>query len=286
MSMTPAASRILGFVSLAIGLAILVVAFQHPLAGLCEPPVGAGRIALALAQAASLLALLSLRRSGAGGAAIGVAGATWAVACAIVLLARACAGHRDALTGLDVAYAAGGALALACLAGGLSAKVSRPAGVALGVAACLLAGFGAAWLVDGLARDRAWITWARMQEVSSILTAAAADGATLPPGTDVEIAAVLGALPPEPGGPPVTDDAWGRPLLYSRSAGGWRVVSLGADAKPGPYSSGASRDFVDDLVLENGTPVAWPEQPCSGEERLPPASDAEPSLNPRIRRLP
>ncbi len=60
-------------------------------------------------------------------------------------------------------------------------------------------------------------------------------------------------------------DGWGRPLLYRSEGTGYRLWSHGKDGRfggpSGTPSRGAVTSFEDDLVLANGSFLAWPEGP-------------------------
>lgn len=283
--MTPSASRSLAFVALLAGVALLLATLLFPATGLCDPLVGPAHVLILVAQVIGVLALRSLRRAGSGRGVMVAAGIAWSAACGAALMALTCAGHWAALGALDVAVGVAGALALTFLISGLAAKSesSGAAGIAVVALLSALAGFGAAWLADARATDRAWMSWARMHEASAVLSEFSSSDGRFPPGEDVELALVLQALPGAATAGLVTDDAWGSPLRYTLDGTSWRITSQGADGKRGPYFEGPSRDFVDDLVLENGMPAAWPEQPCAAGERSSPSGGGPVDLRGRSR---
>jgi hypothetical protein len=260
-------AAVLASVAFLCGAGLLAWAFLQPPVGLCDPFLSRGTIAILAAQALGAAGLLAFRRTVDSGASAGVVLAAWAVATAAPLVVRTCAGRFDALRAMDVAIAALAAIALALLLAGMTARAeSRGAGfAAVVVLLAAAAGLGASRICEARSQDRIWLTWARIDEAGAAVSAGVP-----PPGANVELGSVLEALPPEEREGLVAEDAWGRPLRYTSNGLTWTISSLGADGTRGPYQNGPSRDYVDDLVVTDGEPVAWPESPCAPGERPPP----------------
>lgn len=258
---------VLAAVSLLCGAALLAWAFGQPPVGLCDPFLGRGILAIMGAQALGAAGLLALRRATPSGAAAGLVLAAWALATAAALVVRTCAGQLQSLQVMDVAIASLAAIALALLLAGMTAKAEAggAGGALVVVVLAVAAGLGASRICEARSQDRIWLTWARIDQAGAAISAGVP-----PPGANVELASVLEALPDEVREGLDADDAWGRPLRYASNGRTWTISSLGADGARGPYQHGPSRDYVDDLVVTDGEPVAWPETPCSPGERPPP----------------
>lgn len=54
-------------------------------------------------------------------------------------------------------------------------------------------------------------------------------------------------------------DGWRRPFEVDVEENAYSIVSLGRDGQPGPRAGGATTDFDDDIVFEDGELVQWPE---------------------------
>jgi hypothetical protein len=261
-----------GALCVVLGMAALCATLQFLPVGTCDLPFGIPHALMALAQSLGLLGIVSLRRGGVGdGGALALAVA-WGLLSACALGARGCAGDLAALGGNDAVYGVGGGLALLLLLHGLGGRLREAGsgGLLLGVVMAALAGAGSAKLEDGLVQQRMIETFGRLKMVDGAIASYAARAGGPPHHEAVDVAALLPELVPAEAPHLPTMDAWGRPLRYERrGAAGWTLTSLGAMGKPGPSSEGASRDYVDDLVMRDGSPFAWPEVPCSGKPRLP-----------------
>lgn len=82
--------------------------------------------------------------------------------------------------------------------------------------------------------------------------------------------------------PPTINDGWGQPLRLFRTGGSYRLVSFGCDCEPQAdwggkaNPAGATSGYDDDIVLEGGKFVQWPErfQTMKAPIDLPERSDA------------
>lgn len=270
MSASGSGNRVVATAALVAGAGLLAVSAWRPASGACDPVIGMAQAAFALAQVAALAALILLRGAGLGRATLGLIGAAWALASACILAMRAAAGSFGLASVGDLVFAGLGGAALAMLAGGLSDRARAAGGRAVAAMVVAVAALAATWLADARATDRIWRSWARLQMAGDALDAARAELGRLPLEQDVPLERIAGILPASIAADLALDDAWGEPLRYTLTDGEWTLVSLGKDGRPGPYSAGPSRDFVDDLVLHEGSPVAWPESPCAKGDRPPP----------------
>jgi len=258
----------IGAACIILGISALCATLKFLPVGTCDPVFGLPQALMTVAQALGLAGIVALRRGGVGdGAALALAIA-WGILSTCALGARGCAGDLAALGRDDIIYGAGGGLALSLLIHGLGGRLrdAGAGGLLLGACMAAAAGAGSAKLEDSLVRQKMIETFGRLQIVDEAIRSHVEHGGSPPSQASADVEELLKDLGPS-GALLPTKDAWGRPLRYERRDAGWSLTSLGAKGKRGPSSDGPSRDYVDDLVIRDGSPFAWPEIPCGGKAR-------------------